>query len=89
MSNDVNKKSLWRSLAVGDFYGKEIEIRAGLGQIGSIEKKRVWADYKQLLMVFFSCFQGQKKVLKFLKNIRTKKLLKLKLKKNVFIFLND
>ena len=22
-------------------------------------KKRVWADYEQLLMVFFSCFQGQ------------------------------
>ena len=36
-------------------------IRAGFGPIGSNEKKSVWADYEQLLRVFFSCFQGQKK----------------------------
>ena len=47
---------------MGDFYGTGIEIwaRFGLdfGQL-AILKKRVWADYEQLLRVFFSCFHGQ------------------------------
>ena len=46
---------------MGDFYGTGIEIWAGFGPIGSTEKKCVWADYEQLLRVFFLCFQGQKK----------------------------
>ena len=48
---------------MGDFYGTGIEIEAGLWLIGNTEK-RVWAD-EQLLRVFFSCFQGQKKMLDF------------------------
>ena len=43
-----------------DFYGTGIEIWAGFGPIGSTEKK-VWADYEQLLRVFFSYFQGLEK----------------------------
>ena len=44
---------------MGHLNGTGIETFAGFGPIGSTEKKRVWADYEQLLMVFFSCFQGQ------------------------------
>jgi hypothetical protein len=42
---------------VGDFYGTGIEIWACLGQL-AVLKKKVWADYEQLLRVVFSCFQG-------------------------------
>ena len=59
----MRAKSLQRSPAVGDSYGTGIEIWAGFGPVGNIEKK-VWADYEQLLRVFFSCFQGQKNVKK-------------------------
>ena len=45
-----------------DFYGTGIEIWAGIGPIGNAEKKKIWADYEQLLRVVFSCFQGQKKM---------------------------
>ena len=30
-----------------------------LGQL-AVLKKRIWANYEQLLRVVFSCFQGQK-----------------------------
>ena len=53
---------------MGDFYGTGIEIWAGFGPIGSTEKK-VWADYEQLLRVFFSYFQGQKKMSIFFKTL--------------------
>ena len=62
---------------MGDFYGIGIEIRAGFGLIGSTEK-RVWADYEST----FSCFQGQKKMLIFFKNIVLIKLHNRKFKKN-------
>ena len=43
----------------------EQELRFGLvlGRL-AVLKKRVWADYEQLLRVVFSCFQGQKKILR-------------------------
>ena len=50
------------------FMQKELRFRLDLGQL-EVLKKRVWADYEQLLRVIFSCFQGQKNVKKFLKNI--------------------
>ena len=68
----------------------EQELRFGLdlSQL-AVLKKRVWADYEQLLRVFFSCFQRQKNVKIFFKNcsVRTKKFhnkiyKKLKKKKN-------
>jgi hypothetical protein len=39
----------------------EQELRFGLdlGQ-SAVLKKKVWADYEQLLRVFFSCFEEQK-----------------------------
>jgi hypothetical protein len=48
----------------------EQELRFGLdlGRL-AVLKKRVWADYEQLLRVFFSCFQGQKNVKIFLKTL--------------------
>ena len=45
---------------MGDFYGTEIEIWAGLEPVGITEKK-YWVDYEQLLTLVFSCFHGQKK----------------------------
>ena len=50
--NRLLPKSLERSPAVGDFYGTGIEI---------------WAEFgpgRQLLRLVFSCFHGQKKILK-------------------------
>jgi len=74
---------------VGDFYGTGIKSWAGFGPIGSTEKKRVWADYVQLLRVVFSRNQGQKKSLIIFLNcsVRTKKLHKMKLKFFFFKFL--
>ena len=60
MSKVIIEKS-----AVGDFYGTGIEIWAEFWPIGSTEKK----GSGQLLKVFFSCFQGQKKILNFFRNI--------------------
>ena len=54
---------------MGDFYGTGIEIWAGFGPIGSTEKKRVWADYEQLLRVFFHVFRSKTKCQFFYKNI--------------------
>ena len=69
---------------MGDFYGTKIEIWAGFGPIGITEKK-IWADYEQLLRVFFSVFRGETNVKKFLKHcsLRAKKVHKMKLK-NIF-----
>ena len=44
---------------VRNCYGTEIEIWAGFGPVGSIEKT-IWVDYEQLLRAVFSCFHGQK-----------------------------
>ena len=52
-------KSLQRSRAVGDFYGTGIEIWAGFGPV------------RQLLRPVFSCFHGQKKILKTLQTVKT------------------
>ena len=51
---------------------QEMRIGLDLGRL-AVLKKRVWADYEQLLRVFFSCFQGQKSMLIFfsLKKLKT------------------
>ena len=44
----------------------EQELRFGLDLCWlTVLKKRVWANYEQLLRAFLSCFQGQIKILKF------------------------
>ena len=45
---------------MGDFYGTGIEIWAGFGPIGITEKKKIWANYEQLLKTSF--FVQKKKV---------------------------
>ena len=42
----------------------EQELRFGLDWADwqYVLKKKVWADYEQLVGVFFSCFPGQKKM---------------------------
>ena len=40
-------------------YGTENEIWAGFGPVGNT-KKKLGADYEQLLRAVFSCFLGQK-----------------------------
>ena len=45
---------------MGDFYGTGIEIWAGFGTVSITEKKKLGADYEQLLRPVFSCFHGQK-----------------------------
>ena len=42
------------------FMEQELRFGLDLGRL-AVLKKRVWADYEQLLRVVFSCFQGQKK----------------------------
>jgi hypothetical protein len=49
---------------VGDFYGTGIEVWAGFGPIGSIEKKRVSADYEQILRLVFSRAKNLRKLKK-------------------------
>ena len=56
------------------FYGKEIEIWAGFGPVGSTYVlKKNWADFEQLLSAVFLCLRGQI-FLDFFKNVRTKNL---------------
>ena len=43
------------------FMERELRFGLDLGQL-AVLKKRVWADYEQLLRVVVSCFQGQKNV---------------------------
>ena len=75
----LGSKSLYISPAVNNFYETEIEIWAGFGPDGSTEKK-FGADYEQVLRAFFCVFIGNF----FFKycSIRTKKLPKMKMKKN-------
>ena len=48
---------------MGDFYGQEIEIWAGFGQVGITEKKKIWGDYEQLFrLVFFQVFMVKKMI---------------------------
>ena len=58
---------------MSNYYGTEIEMWAGFGLVGSTEKK-FWADYEQLLRVFFHVFQGQNIIQNLLKNIVASKL---------------
>ena len=39
---------------------QELIFGLDVGQ-SAVLKKKVWADYEQILRVVFSCFQGQKK----------------------------
>ena len=48
-------EDVWRH-----FNGTENEIWAGFGPVGNTEINN-WANYEQLLSMFFSCFHGQKK----------------------------
>ena len=57
---------------MGDFYGTGIEIWTGFGPVGITERKKILADYEQLLRLFFLCFHGQKKMK--IKNIVASKL---------------
>ena len=64
---------------------QELIFGLDVGQ-SAVLKKKVWADYEQILRVVFSCFQGQF-VLKFFQkhfSIRTKKLHKMMLKQYFF-----
>ena len=67
----------------GDIF-MEQKMRFGLvlGRL-AILKKKMGADYEQLLRVFFSCFQGQNNVISLQKYCiaHTKKLHKLKVRK--------
>ena len=58
----MQAKSLSENPALGDFYGTGVEIWAGL----AVLKKRVWADFEQLLSFMFS---GAKKCKFFLKTL--------------------
>ena len=55
----MGPKSLYRSRAGRHFYRTENVIWAGFGPIGNTEKKKVWADYEQLLWTVFSFFRVQ------------------------------
>ena len=55
----MGPKSLYRSRAGRHFYGAENVIGLFLGRL-AILKKKVWADYEQLLREVFSCFHGKK-----------------------------
>jgi hypothetical protein len=46
---------------MGDCHATGIEIWAGFWPFGSTDK-RVWANYEQLLRVFFHVFRGKKNV---------------------------
>ena len=64
------------------FMVQKIRFGLVLGRLAILKKRR--ADYDQLLRVFFSCFQGQKKLYIFLKkywSVLTKKLHKMKVRK--------
>ena len=43
------------------FMGQELKFGLDLGRL-AIRKKKIGADYEPLFRVFFSCFQGQKKI---------------------------
>ena len=77
-------QSNYIEVAQGDIF-MEQKMRFGLvlGWL-AILKKKMGADYEQLLRVVFSCFQGQKNNLKYFGkccSVRTKKLHKMKVRK--------
>ena len=49
----------FKSPAMSNFYGTEIEIWASFGLVGNTEK--IGADYEQPVRAVFSCFHGQNK----------------------------
>ena len=57
-SDVQSPKSLYISHAVSNFNGTDIESWA-LFEPVNITEKKIWANYEQLLRVFFSCFHGQ------------------------------
>ena len=76
------KQSNFRSVSWWEiFMGQELRFRMDLGGVAVLKKKRLWADYEQLLRVAFSCFQGQKNVTFSKKqcSVSTKKLHNMKL----------
>ena len=52
-------KSLHISCAVSNFYGTEIEIRAGFGPVGSTEKNNLASNEQLLRVEFFVFFMGK------------------------------
>ena len=46
---------------MGDFYGTGIEIWTGFGPVGITERKKILADYEQLLRLVFFMFSWAKK----------------------------
>ena len=70
------------------FMEQELRFGLDLGQLALL-KKRVWANYEQLLRVAFSCFRGQFFFFNFQKlcSVRTKKLHKIELRKMQIISL--
>ena len=57
--SNMHTKSLWISCVVSNFYGTEIEIWSGYGEVGNTEKKlgQLWATFD----VAFFLFPGAKK----------------------------
>ena len=55
---------------------QELRFGLDLGRLAVLKRKRVWADYEQLLRVVFSCFQGQKIFFFFLKKNQNGRLKK-------------
>ena len=47
---------------VEDFYKIGIEIWTGFGPAGITEKKKIGANYEQLLRAFFFMFAGSKEI---------------------------
>ena len=60
----LSGQSHYKEVAQGDIFIEQ-KMRFGLvlGQLAILKKN--WANYEQLLRPVFSCFHGQKKMLKF------------------------
>ena len=43
---------------------QELIFGLDLGRLTLLKKREIWADYKQLLRLVFSCFHEQKRILK-------------------------
>ena len=56
----VSDQSHCREVPRGEiFIEQKLRFGLDLGQL-AVLKKRIWANYEQLLRVVFSCFRGQK-----------------------------
>ena len=67
-SDNLQYQSHYIEVGQGDiFMEQKMGFGLILGQLAILKKKGT--DYEQLLRAVFSCFQGQKNYLKFLKNI--------------------